>query len=527
MASLEELGISNYISGNELQRGRIKVEPADFVVQEIYGNEICEERPKINVEAIVSAHKYLIGLSRDPNFEIGNGRILMEVRNEQDILGLYHTYAAEIASERSRDERELQRPDCSTRETVSTCRGTRVAQEFSIGCYTCDNKEERTVIHAILKDHLFVKTKTIDSKVHFLFSRINTYTFTVRKVDQDTASVASMLGKKLGPVLFAGNKDKRAVTYQRMSANTDFLGVYGCNVFDIRRGSAVKLGDLSGNRFTVRVRGCRFPCLRELKFLNYYGNQRFGKRLNNHQIGKLVLERREGDALEMIIRTYSDIFEGDLDIGDSNSATGCCSKVAAEVAPTATEKYTADASSAPGEARAEDFAGCRPSRVYELYLQQRYQDALCRIHPKFKTERHILICSIKGLDARTILKTMRRESLMLYLHSYQSYLFNLAVNKVLEESQEGCREGTSEVQRYLFDDGKLVPAKDCRIEDAWIELVSLNHPMCRGGYRKVVEEAKELKAEVEGNDTVLRFRLGPCVFATMAVRELIGNDILA
>lgn len=518
MSRLENLGISKYINKFSIQHGRFKVECSDFVVHEMHQGEICTDKPKLNTSAIVRAHNFLIELSTRMEFEVHDIRMLRDIGSEEDILEMYNTILPDDS-----EDRQAQHVACGHNDTAdSTCRRSKCGASlqhysgsgsFRIGTYTCEDKELRTTIHMALKPHPFVKTKTVGNAVHFVFSKVNTYVFVVKKINRDTASVVSSLNKKIGHVSFAGNKDKKAVTYQRMSATTDFMKLYGCDVMDIRRGSAVKMGELSGNSFVIRVRDLQVENVSELSFLNYFGNQRFGKGLNNHDVGKYIIEGRIDEALGLIVKTYSENYERDsvVDIPVENGSaleklsTGECD------ASLHDSNHSADAET-----------------VHSLYQKGDYRSAYLRIPPRFGVERHIVACRVKNLDSRLIVKSMRRESLMLYLHSYQSYLFNMSVNKRLERGFESsCTAfGGEETTDYVLKNGRFVADTCATPKDVWLRLEKLPHSMCKGGFRKMVEEANDFQAEIDGSDTVFKFWLRPCAFATMAIREFIGDSIL-
>lgn len=510
MSKLEKLGISKYINKFPVQQGRIKVECSDFVVHEMHQGETCTDKPKLNVSAIVHAHNFIIELSTRPGFMVHDTRILKDIGSEEDILEMYNT----LPPSDTEDSKALH-VACRNNDSADAMCMQHSADtgSFCVGTYACDDKKLRTTIHMALKPHPYIKTKTVGNSVHFLFSKVNTYVFVVKKINRDTASVVSFLSKKIGHVSFAGNKDKKAVTYQRMSATTDFMKLYNCDVIDIRRGSAVKMGELLGNSFVIRVRGLQVENVHKLSFLNYFGNQRFGKGLNNHEIGRCIIGGRIDEALELIVKTYSENYERDGMI-ESPSDEDC-----------ATEEISAgkyDAALRSGK-HIEDA-----ETVHNLYQKGDYWTAYLRIPPRFSVERHVVACRMKNLDSRLILKSMRRESLMLYLHSYQSYLFNMGVNERLERGFESSCSvySAKETADYVLKNGQFVVATCARPEDVWLRLEKLPHPMCKGGFRKMIEIANDFQAVVDGSDTVFRFWLRPCAFATMAIREFIGDSIL-
>jgi len=152
--------------------------------------------------------------------------------------------------------------------------------------------------------------------------------FTMRKNNRDTMSAASMLSKwlKCHPKVigYAGTKDRRAVTTQRMSAyrvKAERLAALnkiakpaGIFLGDFAYSSKpLKLGDLEGNRFTITLR--EIPSSVSLEqienainsvsqqgFINYYGMQRFGTSVvSTHSIGALLLNGQWKEACEAIL----------------------------------------------------------------------------------------------------------------------------------------------------------------------------------------------------------------------------------
>jgi tRNA pseudouridine13 synthase len=141
-------------------------------------------------------------------------------------------------------------------------------------------------------------------------------------------STASMLAKWLKchnkVIGYAGTKDRRAITTQRMSAQrmkaerlaslnriANALGIW---LGDFTYASTpVKLGELKGNRFTITLREVptttamdkiegAMRSLRENGFINYYGMQRFGTSLvSTHSVGALLLNGDWKGACEAIL----------------------------------------------------------------------------------------------------------------------------------------------------------------------------------------------------------------------------------
>ena len=112
---------------------------------------------------------------------------------------------------------------------------------------------------------------------------------------------------------YAGMKDAQAVTRQVFSIpGTTESAVMALQVPDLsvlwaaRHGNKLRLGHLWGNRFAIRIRQVNptdvvklQPVLRDLEqhgMPNYFGEQRFGRRADNHLLGA-ALTRGDDEAL--------------------------------------------------------------------------------------------------------------------------------------------------------------------------------------------------------------------------------------
>jgi tRNA pseudouridine13 synthase len=132
--------------------------------------------------------------------------------------------------------------------------------------------------------------------------------FVMQKRDWNTASALREIARKCGRGIksagFAGSKD-------RASISTQMCSIFGAmperlmeiHVKDISINGAwessagVKLGDLLGNRFSITItEASEMERIRSLveelngRFPNYYGEQRFGSRSNNTQVGIAIMK---------------------------------------------------------------------------------------------------------------------------------------------------------------------------------------------------------------------------------------------
>lgn len=164
--------------------------------------------------------------------------------------------------------------------------------------------------------------------------------FTLYKENKDTMEVLGFIGSQLKipgkNFQFAGTKDRRGVTCQRVSAYriaADRLISVNPKLRQAKLGgfkyepSGLELGDLYGNQFTITLRDCQFPnnpassserldvakqvvsdamnTFQSGGYINYYGLQRFGSfAIGTDIIGKKMLQGNYEDAVASIL-TYS------------------------------------------------------------------------------------------------------------------------------------------------------------------------------------------------------------------------------
>jgi len=231
--------------------------------------------------------------------------------------------------------------------------------------------------------------------------------FLLKKRNWDTMTVIREIAKRAGishwEIGFAGTKDKRAVTYQYISVPAEAKGkVEALQIRDVELrfvsyGRLIKLGHLLGNRFRIIVRGVGGEAfertkaiVRELRgkggFPNYFGYQRFGeRRVVNHLVGKLLLRGEFDEAAKLFIGEADGTMEGD-------DARRCFSE-------------TGDV-----ELALREFPG---------FL--RYERMMLREYKKTGSWRRAFL-------------VLPMPILRIFIHSYQSYLFNLYLSRRIEES---------------------------------------------------------------------------------------------
>lgn len=153
----------------------------------------------------------------------------------------------------------------------------------------------------------------------------------MEKINYDTATALALLSRGLNVskkrIGYAGLKDKRAITAQRISIylpEEELVKKFGVKGIEIRNPKWSKdrteLGHLKGNDFTITIRDISNTEEEITKIINdfiseankgvpnFFGNQRFGgKRMITHRVGKLLLAGRFEEAVMLYLtETYEE-----------------------------------------------------------------------------------------------------------------------------------------------------------------------------------------------------------------------------
>jgi tRNA pseudouridine13 synthase len=287
--------------------------------------------------------------------------------------------------------------------------------------------------------------------------------FVLWKQDKDTTGALTEIARRLrinvDALSHAGTKDKRAITTQRIrvrgipphrlaSLNNSFLNLRGSQRmvigdFKVLSGAEnrqLSLGDLSGNRFTLVLRGLDIhdetgeknvldavASVRERGFINYFGLQRFGSgAASTHETGYAVLRGDFEEACRLVLlpAVIPGVEEGERELR---------------------------------EERRRSNAALNGFAAGTITARQLFHD----LPPWMNLERSLAMAYMRGeergvttRDHRLAFASLPRNMRKMYGHAVQSYLWNLMASSRIRHS------------RTLFAiEGDLVPKSGKRVSN--------------------------------------------------------------
>ncbi|MCX8172428.1 MAG: tRNA pseudouridine(13) synthase TruD [Archaeoglobaceae archaeon] len=230
----------------------------------------------------------------------------------------------------------------------------------------------------------------------------------VEKKNWETLKFARTLARMLGisqkRISFAGTKDKKALTVQFYSikgVKKDDLDKI--NLIDVKieflgySRKEIKLGDLVGNSFRIKVVGAKNSKifqetrdeLNEKGIPNFFGEQRFGTRGITHEVGKLILQKNYSEAFWTFVAK-------------------------------------------PSEKESEKLRKIRE----ELWNTR---DVICGLRelPKHLNYERALLQKLKekGSEEKALL-SLPKALKMMFVHAYQSYIFNKLLSQRIDDFGE-------------------------------------------------------------------------------------------
>lgn len=353
------------------------------------------------------------------------------------------------------------------------------------------------------------KILEVNKPVHFPDKEGMFTHFVLQKRDWDTNSAIRRIAralhishKRFG---HAGNKDKFAITTQRVSCFAcDKLSLLSLKLRDItilgawKEKSKVKLGDLAGNRFKIKI----YPTDNDIRskwkvnllnyFFNFYGPQRFGTtRVNTHLIGKCMILGRYEEAVTM---------------------------------------YLTDSTNERSQPAIDARNRLREEGDYKRALEY---------FPKYLKYERILLSHLSKYSNDYIgaLRKLPRTTVLMFIHAYQSYLFNkelcyLITNHYIKDFIEDFdSKNISELRKIklniigyetvLNEVEKMILEEEGVTTDMF-KLKSMPELSSKGNVRNIIEKAVNPSL----TDNVLCFSLSPGCYASVYLLHHFNVDSL-
>ncbi len=337
----------------------------------------------------------------------------------------------------------------------------------------------------------------------YLFCKLKKRNMTTYNAIEKLSSILGISKRRIG---YAGLKDKRACTTQfitiegieseSVDVDTDCLKVRPLKSVS----KPLKPGDLKKNHFNVVLRSVDLDmenCSKKIRELfdeikegvpNYFGLQRFGgERPVTHIVGRNILKRNFGEAVrEYLTRTFN-----------------------------ANDEISQFRQRLRKEGDYKDALDYFPKHlVYERSLLEK----VVEVGP----------CSEE--DWLSVLRCLPKDLLRLFVHSYQSYVFNKAVSGVLRSSETkenfpGKIPGyRTELDSSEFDTtlGEVLESDGLETKDfKFDELKGLSS----SGSLRAVLITPDLSLngieDGESPDLEIEFSLKPGRYATVVLREIV------
>lgn len=310
---------------------------------------------------------------------------------------------------------------------------------------------------------------------------------------------------------YAGNKDKRGVTTQYLSVDDleeeDLARIFmpDLDIEILGRGDPIGLGDLEENAFEIVIRSINLPeeviedrvngITEELDgwMPNYFGSQRFGSvRPITYQVGREILKGNYEEAVwTYIAKPYDDEHD----------------KVR--------------------KVREDLWETRDPERGAERFPEQYRYEKVLLYHIAQNED-----------DYQGAIRRLPEGLQKLFIHSYQSYLFNSALSHMIEQGDTD-HDATLPLVGYktsLRDtEGDQIMAEILEeegIDQDDFKMRDMEHLRSEGEMRDCFVEVKDFELEAVGSDDLnlnrnrieVSFSLGKGCYATVFLRELMKED---
>jgi tRNA pseudouridine13 synthase len=273
--------------------------------------------------------------------------------------------------------------------------------------------------------------------------------------------IAEALNISSRDIGYAGMKDARALTRQLLSiSGTTEQAVMALQLPNItvqwaaRHGNKLRLGHLHGNRFAIKIRDVNptdvvkltpvVELLQRRGMPNYFGEQRFGRRGNNDQLGATLIRGRPEELLKLLL-------------GSPDPAL--------------------------------DDPGTLQART--LYDEGKLEDSMQHWSRRHGLERRILARLIKTRQPGAAVRAIDQKLRRLWVSALQSKLFNEIVAGRIE-SLDRVFDGDL---AYIHNHGAVFRVEQAAVEQPRCDAFEISPTGPLVGYRMTLPEGEPLAME--------------------------------
>lgn len=295
--------------------------------------------------------------------------------------------------------------------------------------------------------------------------------------------ISSHLGVSVKRIGYAGTKDKRALTSQRISLwgiekeKVDRVKIKDVEIKPLYYSNKrIELGDLKGNHFRIKVYADKMKKVKKkMNIPNFFGEQRFGK---TRPITHLVGEKLINNDVESAVKIYlTKIFDAEAD--DAKQARKRLS---------------------------EDYDYKKALEYFPLHLKfERTLIGHLAEYPK---------------DYAGAMRKLPKNLLIMFSHAYQGHLFNKYLELVIKKKKKfktGPLLGFESVPENKFEEEFI---KNNKIDLGIFRVRQMPESSSRGMRRELYITPENLKVEKKEDYFIVDFSLPKGSYATTVIDYL-------
>ena len=374
-------------------------------------------------------------------------------------------------------------------------------------------REEDFIVQEIEEDGTVLKIER-EEKKEISSEKKDYLSFTLVKRGISTPEAVKIISRKLNisfkRIAYNGNKDKRALTSQRMTifkldAERLNINIEKMFVRDVTYSEEpCKIGKLYGNSFTIIVKNFDTEAdinriIREIsKLPNFYGPQRFGASSLNIDISKHIINREFKEAFIKMV----------LDERAESKSSAESRKSLREFFPPYLDGKSIDKN------KAEELLSALPHSLY------------------FERESLKYLLEHKN-DYIGAIRTMPKYARLLILQSIQYFIFNKTLSRAIERygienipaeipavgfSMQIGADNISEIIKEVMEEEGINDLNMFKIE-------SMPEASLKTFNRQAIIEVENFSIQREGENARIRFNLKKGSYATIPLLKLFGNKI--